>query len=226
MRLARDGGEFVEGGWSMKKMLRAMMLSHTYRQSSASAAAGVEKDPDNVLHWRTSPRRLEFEALRDAMLQVAGVLKAERPAGITVAGYGGKGRAGTTVARLDLDAPYRTIYLPVLRDRLPEAYGTFDFPEPTQIKGQRYTTTAPPQALFAMNSDLVLEAARDAARAILEGGAKKEDEQVRAAYRRVLCREPDASELTAARDLIDHSPAGLAVLVQALMGTAEFRYVW
>jgi hypothetical protein len=124
----------------------------------------------------------------------------------------------------------------VLRDHLPDAYGTFDFPEPTQIKGQRDTTTAPPQALFAMNSDFVLEAARGAARGILESPAKKDEERVRASYRRVLNREPDAAELAAARQLLadldpptnarDPDLYSLAVLTQALMGTAEFRYVW
>jgi hypothetical protein len=212
-----------------------MMLSRTYRLSSASAPAGVEKDPDNVLHWRTSPRRLEWEALRDTTLQISGELKTERPAGIQVAGYGGKGRAGTTVALLDLEAPYRTVYLPVLRDHLPDAYGTFDFPEPTQIKGQRDTTTAPPQALFAMNSDFIIAAARGAARAVLESSAKKDEDRIRAAYQRVLTREPDATELAAARQLLTDLDAEgtrdadlhrLATLTQALLGTAEFRYVW
>jgi hypothetical protein len=226
---------FVEGEWSVKKLIRAMMLSRTYRLSSASAAAGREKDPDNELYWRMSPRRLEFEALRDTMLQVADGLKYERPAGIQVAGFGGKGRAGTTTSLLDLSAPYRTVYLPVLRDKLPEAYSTFDFPEPTQIKGQRYVTTSPPQALFAMNSDFAVQTARDAAQRIIESSEKKEDEQVRIAYRCILCREPEASELAAARQLLtslesdnvrDRQIYRWTALVQALMGTAEFRYVW
>ncbi len=218
----------LENGWSMKKTVRELLLSRPYRLSSASAAAAREKDPDNELYWRMSPRRLELEPLRDTMLQIAGVLKGERPAGIQVAGYGGKGRAGSTVSLLDLEAPYRTVYLPVLRDKLPDAYGTFDFPEPTQIKGERYVTTSPPQALFALNSDFALLTARETAARLIEAGAKKDDELVRAAYQRVLCREPDASEVAAARELLAslERQQGVAVLAQALMATAEFRHVW
>ena len=218
----------IADGWSLKKMIRSLMLSRTYRLSSASGPAAREKDPDNELYWRRSPRRLEFEPLRDTMLQAAGMLKMERPAGIQVAGYGGKGRAGSTVSLLDLTAPVRTVYLPVLRDKLPDAYGTFDFPEPTQIKGERYVTTSPPQALFAMNSDLAVMTARETALRLLEAGEKKDDELVRAAYLRILCRAPDDSERVAARELLASfdGQQGLAVLAQALMATAEFRYVW
>lgn len=229
---------FVVDGWSVKKLLRAIMLSHAYRQDSAipdsrnlnpdsstvtksgtNQESGIKNqesvDPDNDLIWRVPPRRLEFEAIRDAMLMAAGELKLDRPQGIQVAGTGGKGNTGRTRSLLDLESPYRTIYLPVLRDLLPDAYSTFDFPPPTQIKGQRDVTTAAPQSLWFMNSGF--------SERIASAVAERESD-VAGLYRLLLSREPTAEEVADAKELI--AEAGLVALAQALIGSAEFRYVF
>ncbi len=205
---------FVTGGWSVKKLIREIVLSRTYRLSSAASEENLAADGDNDLHWRMNPRRLEFEALRDAMMIAAGRLQFGRPAGIQVAGTGGKGNGGRPRSLLHLDAPYRTLYLPVMRDLLPDAYSTWDFPPPTQIKGQRDVTTVAPQALWFMNSELAESLAKDVASA----------QDVAAIYRAVLSREPTSAEAAAARELA-HS-TGWAALAQALMATAEFRYLF
>jgi hypothetical protein len=201
---------FVENGYSMKKMIRAMMLSRTYRL----AATGNPEHPDagNKLRWRQNPKRLELEPLRDTLLQLAGQLTFDRPEGIQVAGSGGKGRHGITRGLLGIEEPYRTIYLPVVRDNIPELFSTFDFPGPTQIKGQRDVTTVAPQALFFMNNPLVEELAAEI--------ADKAGKDTKAIYKLLLGREPTSEEITDARDLDDQT------LVQALLGTAEFRYVF
>ena len=203
--------QFVTGGWSLKKLIRSIVLSRTYRLSSATSEASLAADPDNHLHWRMSPRRLELEAIRDAMLKIAGQLETQRPEGIQVQGMGGKGNSGQVRSRLPFDAPYRSIYLPVLRDLLPEAYSTFDFPQPTQIRGQRDVTTVAPQALWFMNSDFATELATTAAQDL---------SSVEAAYRAILSRPPSPEETTEAQAL-DHP-----TLIQALFATAEFRYVF
>jgi hypothetical protein len=201
---------FVENGWSVKKMIRTMMLSRTYRLAST----GNPEHPDagNKLRWRQNPKRLELEPLRDTLLQLAGQLTFDRPQGIQVAGTGGKGRHGVTRGLLSPEDPYRTIYLPVVRDNVPELFSTFDFPGPTQIKGQRDVTTVAPQALFFMNNPLVEELAAEI--------ADKAGKEVKTAYKLVLGREPSLEEIADARDL------DLQTLVQALLGTAEFRYVF
>jgi hypothetical protein len=201
---------FVEGGWSMKKMIRAIMLSRTYRLAST----GNPEHPDagNKLRWRMNAKRLELEPLRDTLLQLAGKLTFDRPEGIQVAGTGGKGRHGLTRGLLSPEEPYRTIYLPVVRDNVPELFSTFDFPGPTQIKGQRDVTTVAPQALFFMNNPMVEEMAAEI--------ADKSGKDVKAVYRLVLGREPSSDEVRDAGDL------DLQTLVQALLGTAEFRYVF
>jgi hypothetical protein len=216
---------FVENGWSVKKLIRAMMLSHTYRQSSASEPGRMSRDGTNTLYWRMNPKRLELEAIRDSMLFVSGGLNFERPAGIQVAGNGGKGNKGRTRAVLDENSPCRTIYLPVVRDNLPELYKIFDFPEPTQIKGEREVTTVPAQALFFLNSRFANDTARAAAKRLLDDSAlRTDDARIARTYVAVLGREPSPDEMKDARAFLQS--AGSAAFVQALMAGTEFRYVW
>ncbi len=220
---------FVVDGWSVKKLIRTICMSRTYRQSSESfdGAASRDKDPGNVMLWRKSPRRMELEALRDSMLQLAGDLTFDRPAGIPISGNGGKGNTGRTRSLLGFDDPYRTIYLPVLRDLLPESYATWDFPNPSQIQGQREVTTVASQALFMMNDRF----ASRAADGLAGQTSSLPDDRARidAIYRTLFARHPDAEEITAAQDLLgslSDAQAAWSTLVQALIGSAEFRYVW
>jgi hypothetical protein len=226
--------QFMVDGWSIKRQIRRIVLSRTYRQSSAGSPASEAVDAANDLYWRADMRRLELEPLRDAMLAVAGRLTPQRPTEIQMAGIGGKGKWGGTRSLTAIDAPYRTIYLPVLRSLLPPLYTTFDFPDPAQIQGRREVTTVAPQALFMLNSDFADDASSDAAAQLLDAGKLTDAERVAAAYWRVLSRRPTAEETAEAVALVeDLRPAGVrdgelyrwSVLVQALMSSAEFRYV-
>ena len=218
-------------GWSVKKLIRALMLSHTYRQRSASDAERAKLDGANTLFSRMNPKRLEFEAIRDSMLFVGGQLDFSRPDGIPIAGNGGKGKVGRTRATLDEHAPVRTIFLPVLRDLLPEVYKTFDFPEPTQITGRRDVTTVPSQALFFLNSRFAADTSSAAAQRIIADSALRDDEaRIRRAYAVLLGREPAREEIADAAAFLGEekgSPsAAWSALVQSLMAGTEFRYVW
>lgn len=145
---------FVEEGWSVKRLHRALMLTQTYQQASASPTTTPKTgsnplmvDPENRLLWRMNRRRLEFEPMRDSLLAVAGSLDL-KPFGRPV----------------DLwKAPYptrRTIYGFIDRQDLPGVFGVFDFANPDVTIEQRSRTTVPQQALFAMNSPFVQEQAR------------------------------------------------------------------
>jgi len=222
---------FAEGGWSVKKLIRAIMLSHTYRESSGSDPARMKLDGANNLFWRMNPKRLELEAIRDSMLQVSGQLRFERPAGIQVAGNGGKGKIAPTRALLNESDTCRTVYLPVLRDLQPEIYKIFDFPEPTQIKGQREVTTVPAQALFFLNSRFAIDTARSAAQRLLDDTTlRTDDSRIARAYITLLGREPAPEEIQDARAFLtagtDAPAARWSALIQALMAGTEFRYVW
>jgi Protein of unknown function (DUF1549)/Protein of unknown function (DUF1553) len=222
---------FVEGGWSVKKLIRAMMLSRTYRLSSAREPGREKLDGANQLHWRAEVRRLELEPLRDTLLLVAGDLKLERPSGIHVAGFGGKGREARLRSLMPEDEPVRTIYLPVLRSMLPAMHELFDFPDPSQIKGQREVTTIASQSLFFMNNPLVEGAARSAATRLLADEPKGDSARVRLAFLRVLAREPRPDETADALAFLQSlNPDGdtryrWTAFVQSLLASAEFRYL-
>lgn len=221
---------FNEGGGSVKKFLRALMLSRTYRLSSAGDAAREKIDGANELYWRADVRRLELEPIRDTLLLVGGRLKFERPGGIQVAGFGGKGKEARLRSLMPEDAPVRTIYLPALRSMLPSMHELFDFPDPSQIKGLREVTTIASQALFFMNNDLVEDAALGAAERLLD--EKGDDEKrVRLAYLRVLAREPERAEIADSLAFIKslhrdgETRYRWTTFVQALLASAEFRYL-
>lgn len=224
---------FVEKGWSVKGLIRTVMLSRTYRMSSRGDAAREQVDGANELFWRMNSRRLEAEAIRDSLFFVAGTLVERRPTGVQVAGFGGKGREARLRSLVEEDEPYRSVYLPVLRSLLSPMQETFDFPDPSQIKGQREVTTVSPQALFLLNSDLAVRLAQEAADRLLKDETLRDDTaRVQAGWRRVLGRKPDAQEVQAAMALMkDLSGSGLAgrevwaAFLQGLLCSAEFRYV-
>ncbi|HEY2951600.1 MAG TPA: DUF1553 domain-containing protein, partial [Verrucomicrobiae bacterium] len=133
--------------WSIKHMHREIMLSNTYQQSSANNPRYAAIDPANRLLWRANVRRLDFEALRDSVLAIGGKID------LTMGGR-----------PIDLGKePYptrRTIYGYIDRNNVSEILYQFDFPNPDTATGKRYETIVPQQALFMMNSPLVVEAAR------------------------------------------------------------------
>jgi hypothetical protein len=138
---------FVEDGWSLKKLHRLILLSSAYQQSSDPPPRAVMLDPENRLVGRMNRRRLEFEALRDSCLAVAGRLDATqggRPVDILKAPF----------------ATRRTVYGFIDRQNLPGLFRTFDLASPDTSTPQRHVTTVPQQALFLMNAPFVVEQAR------------------------------------------------------------------
>lgn len=137
---------FADNGWSVKKLIRTIVLSHAYQLASQHDEKNFEVDPDNVLVWRMPKRRLEAEAIRDTMLALAGRLDLTPPKGSDVArqgegragfrprpgGFGGPGGPGGDAAN-----SHRTVYLSIVRDSVPEMLTLFDFPDPSLIIGER-----------------------------------------------------------------------------------------
>src|SRR5262249_37221745 len=138
---------FMENGWSLKKLHKSILLSATYQQSSEGEARFALADSENRLLWRMNRRRLDFEALRDSVLFVAGRLDLTR---------GGQA--------IDIFNPpfatRRTLYGFIDRQNLPGLLRTFDFASPDTSTPQRHVTTVPQQALFLMNSPFVQEQVR------------------------------------------------------------------
>jgi len=193
---------FMEQGWSTKKLIRELVLSRTYRLSTAASPRNDRIDPGNVFLWRANRERLEIEPIRDSLLMIAGNLDLNPPAASPVMSLrrtavvgGGRGPAGQDYAD---SMRNRTIYVPVVRNFLPAMFETFDFPEPSETKGVREVTTVPTQALFLMNSRFVIEQARAAAAHLLSANYATPQERITRAYREVLGRVPTAAEVNRA----------------------------
>jgi hypothetical protein len=237
---------FIENKWSVKKLIKSVVMSHTYQLDSKNDKKNYDMDPDNTLVWRMSPRRLDAEAMRDSMLAVSGQLNEKPPTGSVVsrAGegpFGGPGRPGGGGIAQAINDPRnvnRSVYLPIVRDNLPEALALFDAPDPSIIAADRPTTTVPSQGLFLLNNPFVIRAADAAADKLLKG-TTTDTERIRQAYLSFYGRPPNEKELENATQFLKAYQEQLAkdrVLVskreretwsafcQALFASAEFQY--
>jgi hypothetical protein len=209
---------FVADGWSMKQLVRGIVLSRTYRQTGRNPAAETV-DPENRLVGRYARKRLEAECIRDAMLTVSGKLSSDR---------GGP----TYPATLATDYGYkandtrRSVYLPVFRNALPEALEAFDFADPSLVTGRRNSSTVAPQALYLLNHPFPSEQAKYAAARLLSENLPDDAARSTRAYRLTLGREPTAGEREVATKFLATAGAdGWAAVFHALFASADFRYV-
>jgi hypothetical protein len=221
---------FMEEGWSVKRLIRTLVLSHTYQLAFREDAEGQRVDPENRLLWRANRRRLEAEVLRDAMLYVSSRLErtmtgsAVATLGEFATNNGGQGGIGTD------QNLRRSVYLPVIRNDLPPLFEVFDFADPDVCTGKRNATIVATQALYLLNSSFVLDQARQAAERLLRE-EKTDNGRVGRLFRLALGRSPTPVESAAVLDFL-RSHAGRnelqtwASVCQAIFGCAEFRYLY
>ena len=215
--------EFIESGWSVKKLHRAIVLSATYRQSSAAGVATDARpmvDPENRLLWRFERRRLEFEPMRDSMLHVGGRLD-------TALG----GRPGSLV-----EPPYttrRSVYGYIDRQYLDRTLRTFDFASPDTSEPSRPQTTVPQQSLFLMNSTFVTDQVQHLLARPQVRDAPDDASKIRQIYRLLFSRDPSQDEVALGLEFLSfeqrqHTETQLPPWVkyaQALMVSNEFMFV-
>ncbi|HTG42951.1 MAG TPA: DUF1549 and DUF1553 domain-containing protein, partial [Verrucomicrobiae bacterium] len=170
---------FMENGWSVKGLVREMVLSSTYRQSSLEAH-GSTIDPENMLLWRMNRKRLSVEEWRDAVLFVTGDLS---------------DRGGKSLELDDAKNHRRTLYGRVSRLKLNDTLMQFDYPDANVHAEKRAVTTTPIQKLFVLNSAFVLK--ESAAFADDLRNERKDEEKVVQAYRVLFGREPRPEEVSA-----------------------------
>jgi mono/diheme cytochrome c family protein len=206
-----------EHNWSLKSLIREVMLTSTYQLSSEGSPANLAKDPENRLLWRAHPRRLDAEAMRDAILAVSGKLD---------------DKMGGPSAALDKDNFRRTLYGEISRHKLDEKLALFDFPNPGHSSEHRETTNVPLQRLFFLNSDIILSNAGFLADRLKQEAGADERERIRRAYLLLYGRPATPAELdTGLRYLSEAaketggSTTPSQRYAQVLLASNEFSYL-
>ncbi len=215
--------EFVRAGWSVKHMHRLIMLSETYRQSSAIDEQAARLDADARLLWRFPSRRLDAETIRDTMLAVSGKLNPKMYGrGFDLFDKRGGLSGFKPIEESTPENRRRMIYAHKVR-REPEAvFGAFDCPDAGQSTAVRTASTTPIQALNLFNSPFTLQRSADFAERVRTEAGADPAEQVRRAYQLALSRDPTAQELAEALPAV--RTHGAAVLCRALFNCSEFLF--
>jgi hypothetical protein len=177
---------FVRDGWSLKRLHRRIMLSTTYQQSSRAGPDATRADPENRWLGRMEPRRLEAEAIRDAMLAVAGRLD---PA-----------RGGPATA--ELGRPRRSLYVQTVRQDRANFSTLFDAANPEAPVERRTVSTVAPQALFLLNNGFVQDQAAHLARRLLAEAPCDDAARIDLAYRLLFGRPTRPGEVAIGRDFL------------------------
>jgi hypothetical protein len=240
--------DFRDNGWKIKRLIRQLVLSAAYRQSSAvvdrksagAAAAAAAADPENLLLWRMRMRRLDAESLRDAIVAQCGRLD-ESLDGPPIQLVYDLATGRVSEKELEGAANYRrSVYLENRRIYNSTFLSTFDKPIVTRGVCRREQSATAPQALSLMNEPFLVANAERCADAIRSRGHTSRAEQIQAAYRLILGRGPDDEEVQwcgqhladqsalfekAGRSSDEASRRALASLCQTLWGTNDFLYL-
>ena len=201
---------FMEDEWSVKKLIRAIVLSKTYRQESRKLPI---KDPDNLYLSSMNRKRLNFEAMRDGMLQVSGELD------LTMRGPSQKLHS----------KPYskkRAVYGYIDRQNISPTLNSFDFANPNIHAPQRVETTVPQQALFAFNHPFVIDRSAALAKKAFESTTANPSSQVEFLYRQILSRDPRKEESKLGSEFLGQDPKleNFEDLAQTLLVSNEFFF--
>jgi mono/diheme cytochrome c family protein len=182
---------FMDENWSIKKMHKLIMMSAVYQQSTANNPRYAQIDPNNRLLWRANIRRLEFEPLRDSLLAIGGTLDKTM--------YGRPER--------DPNSRRRTIYAFIDRQNPADVLVNFDFANPDMTNGKRHQTTVPQQALFFMNSPLVVESAKKLVGRKDFAAISTDEDRVSFLYETIYQRKPSPEEIHLGLDFVSQQPS-------------------
>jgi uncharacterized protein DUF1553 len=231
---------FIDGGWSIKSIIRTMVSSRAYQMSSISSEAARRIDPSNRLLQHMPIRRLEAEIIRDSILAVSGQLELTMY-GPSVPVYyvheTGQTKGDRPKGPLDGNGR-RSIYLEIRRNATNPIFEVFDFPKPSTTRGERDLTNVPAQSLALLNGSFVIDQSAKWAKAVVlenmpVGG------RINAMFRKALGRPPSEKEqarsemfLTEmgkeyglAPDQLERDPRPWQDLAQSILNLKEFIYV-
>jgi hypothetical protein len=227
---------FTAEGWSVKRLIRSIVLSRTYQLDSTADPALRAADPENTLLARHSRRRLDAESFRDAILAASGELDRQPPTGSLIQQ---RDLLINELGHLHQPSNHRSVYLLMLRNSMPPELTPFNLPDATTVTGKRDVTTLPTQALYLLNNRFLVEQSQRLAARLLDS-CNQEPRLIRQAYRRVLTRDPEVAEMERATVFLrEFEAASLAAepepearrhsawtaFCQAIFASNELRYV-
>ncbi|MCA9049892.1 MAG: DUF1553 domain-containing protein, partial [Planctomycetaceae bacterium] len=232
--------QFADQGWSVKQLIRRIVLSRTYQMSGRPAASdtAVNRLTDQAevnavgLITHHSQRRLDAESLRDAMLAVSGQLNRD-PAEASLIHH--RDILVNLAGSLHEPSRHRSVYLCYLRSSPPPELAAFDLPEFTSVTGKRHISTIPAQALHLFNNPFVTEQSAHFAERVI-ASATDADKRIQTAWNLAFQRDPSDAEVQSARQLLDslnrvvppaanHDEFVWTTLCQGLLISNEFRYI-
>lgn len=220
---------FANEGWSIKKLIREIVLSRVYQLDSQHIEANHAVDPDNRLFWRSNARRMDAESIRDCVLAASDRLDRDPVAGSIIAKAGDGPLGGDrfqAVKEQDVSSAngrFRSVYLPIARSVQPEALAIFDFTDPNIVLGSRDTTIVPPQALYLMNGDFTEQQAKTMAKRVMKKSSF--EDRFSLACKLTYCRAPYPDEIAAAKQMSGDDLATWTSICRALLSSADFLFV-
>lgn len=224
--LDRLASDFIEHGWTLKRLHKLMVMSQTYRQASVHPWQDeyVQKDAANRTWWHAERRRRDAESLRDAMLAVSGEIDLRlggssfRPSISPEALEGLSKKSAAWQESPPDEQRRRSLYIFTQRSLLPPLMTTFDFPDTTLPCGQRDSTTVAPQALALMNGQFVQDRSVALAKRI-QSASKTESDVIPTAWRFAVGRIPDEPELSLAQKYLAEQQKHLALWAEKVQPT-------
>ena len=214
--------EFSRDNWSVKNIVRLIVLSRAYRLASFGDSLGNKVDPENRLIWRANRKRLSAESIRDSILMASGRLNM-RQGGYTIKKF----------SQYDFGYKYNTIrrsvYVPSFRNTLMEIFEIFDVANPNVVTGRRSETTLPTQALYLLNSPFVNSESKLAGERIKKMEESDVD-RIRTAYFLTLGRMPSSSEFELALKFVSENTSNKqnniwGSLIHSIISSVQFRYL-
>jgi hypothetical protein len=203
--------DFMEHGWDIKRLVKQIVMSATYRQSSAVNEANYKKDPENIYLSRAPRRKVKAEFVRDIVLSSSGLLvstvggpsvKPYQPKGLWEMASSGRGELATYKQDKGEALYRRGMYTFIKLTVPPPSMILFDASNRDQCEVKRTQTNTPLQALMMMNDPTVLEASRVLAEKLMEENSSPE-ERIRKAYHRIICRVASNKESSILKSYYD-----------------------
>ncbi len=229
--------DFMQSGWSIKRLHRMIVLSGTYQQacraSTESRVNPTDVDPENRLLWHFPRLRMDAEQVRDSILFAGGRLDQSMGGSLLTL----KPRDYVTDAKsfqhlVKYHNRRRAVYQPVIRNKVYSLFRIFDFPTPSLVNGDRSSTNIPAQALLLMNSPLVIRSAAVLAESSLSDSQLNDEQRVADGYLTILGRRPNDNEVRAALSYVrsyaedaERPASGWQSFLHALMVSNEFLYI-